>query len=50
MPNLEQLNFEVKLRKYKNITAFKAYKPWMLPVTKGFSPERQWEVQKGDIN
>ena len=48
MPNKEQLNFEMKLRTYRNITDFKAGKPWCYPATKEFSQKHQWSKRRKD--
>lgn len=34
-----QLNFEMNMRGYKNITDFQAVKPWQFPSVKTFSPK-----------
>ena len=49
-PNSTQLNFELKLRNYKNITDFMAMKPWIFPPVKKFSPRQQWDQRKKDTN
>ena len=48
--NVSQLNFEMKLRTYKNLTDYNANKPWLYPATKEFSPKKQWQVRKADTN
>ena len=43
LPNKQQLDFECRLRQYKNINGFYASKPWMYPNVKEFSPHKHWE-------
>jgi len=45
-----QLNFELKLRNYKNNTSYNAPVPWNYPFTKDFSPQQQWEQRKTDTS
>lgn len=47
-PNKTQLNFEMKLRTYKNVTEYNANRPWCFPSVKQFSPRKQWEIRKKD--
>ena len=49
MPNKDQLNFEMKLRTYRNISEFKANKPWCYPSTKQFSQKHQWSKKVKDV-
>ena len=39
-PNTSQLNFEMKLRTYRNLTDYNAQKPWSFPAVKQFSPKK----------
>ena len=48
LPNKTQLNFEMKLRTYKNITEYNANRAWCFPSVKQFSPRKQWEIRKKD--
>lgn len=48
LPNSSQLNFEIKLRNYKNGTDFTTSKPWVFPPVKKFSPKQQWDQVKKD--
>jgi hypothetical protein len=34
------LNFEMNLRNYKNVTDYNAFKPFLFPAIKDFSPKR----------
>mmetsp|Transcript_9681 Transcript_9681/g.16285 ORF Transcript_9681/g.16285 Transcript_9681/m.16285 type:complete len:195 (-) Transcript_9681:46-630(-) len=47
-PNKSQLDFELKLRSYKNVTDYQAQKPWCFPAVKEFSPKKQWSQKKMD--
>jgi len=49
-PNKTQLNFEMKLRNYKNSSEFYAGRHWCFPSVKVFSPKKQWAQRKGDVN
>lgn len=48
LPNQSQLNFEIKLRNYKNGTDFITNKAWVFPPVKKFSPKYQWDQVKRD--
>jgi len=48
MPNKVQINFEVKLRNYKNLSGFLGSQPWTYPAIKEFTPAKQWESKKKD--
>jgi len=43
-----QLDFEVKLRSYKNYCDYNAPRPWVFPPVRDFSPRSQWEKKKAD--
>ena len=47
-PDRGQLNFEMNLRQYKNTTEFNAFKPFLFPGVKSFSPRSQWMPRKQD--
>jgi hypothetical protein len=47
-PDTTRLNFEMKLRCYKNTTDYNANQPWCFPSVKQFSPRRQWAQRKKD--
>lgn len=49
-PNASQLNFEMKLRGYRNDTDFKADRPWLVPFKREFSPSQQYESVKEQLN
>ena len=38
----------MKLRAHRNVTDFKAGKPWCYPPTKEFSQKHQWSRRKKD--
>ena len=40
----------MKLRNYRNITEYNAFKPWCFPSVKEFSPRKQLAQQKQDTN
>ena len=48
-PDKGQLNFEMNLRAYKNTTEFKAFRPFLFPSTKAFSPRSQWHERTSDV-
>ena len=48
VPNKQQLDFELRLRTYKNYNGFYAPVPWQYPSTKDFSPHRHWEQARND--
>lgn len=48
-PDKGQLNFEMNLRAYKNTTEFKAFRPFLFPATKAFSPRSQWHERTSDV-
>ena len=43
------LNFEMNLRNYKNVTDYNAYKPFLFPAIRDFSPKKQWAEKKKDV-
>lgn len=45
-----QLNFDMNLRGYKNVTTFKGEEPWMFPKKKRFEPDAQYEMTKQSID
>ena len=47
-PDQSRLNFEMKLRTYRNVTEYNAPKPWSFPSVKHFSPRKQWSERKND--
>jgi len=50
MPNKQQLNFELKLRNYKNLSDFYTHKPWLYPPIRDFSPAKQLARERNEIN
>jgi hypothetical protein len=48
-PNKSMLNFEMNLRNYKNVTDYNAYKPFLFPAIRDFSPKKQWAEKKKDV-
>ena len=39
----------MNLRNYKNVTDYNAYKPFLFPAIRDFSPKKQWAEKKKDV-
>jgi len=49
LPNKDQIDFEIKLRNYKNLSDFYSIRPWIYPAVKEFNPSRQFEIKRKDV-